>query len=266
VELKGEREVKMNGHTRPNERPAEKKNKSGRHPSNIIFNLIALALLLTVIVFLHQILRKPKASEPGDVKAVAALPATAAAVTLPPVQIPVAAPAPASQAEAKTEAPAKVELPEEKVQIVELPTKEPEARPVVIRTSKKNATTKTNSWSTEQEISAPELDGEEARQKYIDENRHLSSGKVKTEKSPTRAAPRPAYQASSASTELDREAGHRFEGRSSSDLDDETARQKYLEENRRVSKAGGTSRSPTQHAAPKPASTGGDEYIPFENR
>jgi hypothetical protein len=182
------------------------------------------------------------------------------------VQIPVAAPATEPQAEVKTEAPAKVAAPEEKVQVVELPTKEPEARPVVIKTSRKNKTVKNDSLRAEQEISAPELDGEEARQKYVDENRRQSSGKVKAEKSPTRAAPKSAYQASSASTELDREAGHRFEGRSSSDLDDETARQKYLEENRRVSKAGGTSRSPTQQAAPKPASTGGDEYIPFENR
>lgn len=245
----------MNENTRNTERPADKRSRSGRHPSNIIFNLIALALLLTVIVFLHQILKKPRAIEQTEVKAVAALPAAEAprpvadaksspVVTLPPVQVP-------------EPEPPKIETPQERTAVVDLPVKRPEAKPVAMRTKKASPI-------AEQEISAPELDGEAARQKYIEDNKRLSSGDLKIERSSTKAAPASSYRTPSASSELHREASHRIEAKGSYDLDDETARRKYIEENKRMSKAGGTS-MPAK-PAPQLAPSGGDEYIPFENK
>ncbi len=219
---------------------SETKAKSGRHPSNIIFNLIALGLLLTVIVFLHQILKKPKPEAPVETaKSVSALPAPVSQ-TLPPLE------------------PVAVEPEKEKAAVVELPVKEPEAKPVVLKAETKPVTKKSSSIA-ENEISPAELDGEEARRRYIEDNKRLSSGDAKIERSPTKAAPR------SASNELDREAATRFEPRSSYDLDDEAARQKYNDENRRLSRTVNTRERPKEEAR-KPASTGGDEYIPFENR
>ena len=55
---------------------AEKKTKSFKYYSSIFFNLLALAVLLTAIVVLHQILKKPKTSEEVPIKSMAALPDT----------------------------------------------------------------------------------------------------------------------------------------------------------------------------------------------
>lgn len=231
-----------------------RKNKTVKHSSNIIFNLIALALLLTVIVFLHQILKKPKQPQEVEVKSVAALPAgdeqvqakVKAQIQLPappPVQIPLE-PEPNEWKKPEAEPQA----------VVELPTKDPVIQPFEGKIAAK--TTK-EYYHAEEEISAAELDSETARQKYLEENRRLSSGKAKIEKSPTHAAaaPRPA------ASELDKEAAQRFDASSKYDLDDEAARRKYLEENKRLSRVLKTDAKP--QPSPKRAS---DEYIPFEDR
>ena len=239
-------------------------NEKKRHPSNIIFNLIALALLLTVIVFLHQILRKSKPADGVHVKSIAALPSAEtrtdpqarakAEVTLPALP-------PAQQQlapEPKTEAPDVAQPEPAKQAVVELPAKEPEAKPVVERQKPSAAKTKKASYRAEEEVSPAELDGEEARQKYIRENKKLSSDNARIEKSSTRAASQ-----SSADSDLGREAAKRFEAPSKYDLDDEAARQKYVDENRRLSRTVNTSEKPREQTSVKRTQ---DEYIPFEDR
>jgi len=230
--------------------------KTARPSSNIVFNLIALALLLTVIVFLHQILKKPKQAEETQVKSVATLPAAEkqpqakAEVQLPappPVQIPLE---PESKETKKAEA--------EPQAVVELPAKDTEIKPVEKKSVANAKPAKKNAYRADEEISPAEFDGESARQKYIDENKRLSSGKAKVEKSPTRAA-KPAKAAS----ELDREAAHRFEAPSKYDLDDEAARQKYQDENKRLSRAEATGE---KRKPQPPAKQTSDEFIPFEDR
>lgn len=232
----------------------ERKTGSLRHPSNIIFNLVALALLLTVIVFLHQILKKPKQAQEQkptqEVKSVAALPAKPA--TPEPAPQAVAAPPPV-----QVTLPSPVIVPVPAETVVELPAKEPEARPVTQKRAKRV------SVLAEQETSPAELDGDEARKKYLEENRRLSSGKVKIAKSQTKS---PQVISSPAKSDLDREAARRFEPRSNYDLDDEAARQKYLEENKRLSRLVGTDEKQNRQAPAKKGPSGSDEYIPFEDR
>lgn len=231
-----------------------RKNKTVRHSSNIIFNLIALALLLTVIVFLHQILKKPKQTQEVEVKSIATLPAGEKQVqakaeaqiqlpTPPPVQIPL------------EPEPNEWEKPEVEPQaVVELPTKDPVIQPFERKTATKPIK---ESRHAEEEISPAELDSGTARQKYLEENRRLSSGKAKIEKSPTHAA----ATLPPAASELDKEAARRFDAPSKYDLDDEAARRRYLEENKSLSRVVKTDAKP--QPPPKRIS---DEYIPFEDR
>ncbi len=246
--------------------PAEKKTRNLKHPTNIIFNLLALAVLMTVIIFLHQILKKPKESADKtkqEVKSVAALPAK--------LEAPTAAPAP-QPVQITLPSPAVVIAPPENVvksePVAETKKSEPEtteaeAKPVVQKPETRREQITRTSVRAEEEISPTELDGEQAREKYMEDNRRLSSGKVKMAKSKT-----PAQQATSepARSELDREAAKRFEPRSTYDLDDEGARQKYLDENKRLSRAVTTGEKQKKQAPATTSSSGNDEYIPFEDR
>lgn len=190
------------------DQPNEKRNRA--RPTNIIFNLVALALLLTVIVFLHQILKKPKEQQTQqtvEVKAIAALPAI---------------PAPAQVEPQKEPAPAvELEKPAETY-------KEVEPKPAIKKEAKKTKAVKRTSFRAEQEIAAPELDGEQMRQRYIEENRRLSSGSIEK--------PSSSYNVKQTPDTSDLDKAVQKSPSYSYDLDDETARQKYLEENRRLSR------------------------------
>lgn len=254
----------MDQPTRQIERPAERRTRGARHPSNIIFNLLALGLLLTVIVFLHQILKKPKQSEEQAVRSLSALPAETKPTAAPVENLIPETVAETMQAKTPTttilepevkkpETPTVVDLASGKLEMAA--AKDPEPTPQT--TAKKQ--NKRTVVRADQEVSPLELDGDDARRKYIDDNRRLSSGDVKIPKPQRTAAAAP-----SAGGDLHKEAAKNFEPSGRNDLDDETARRQYLEENRRLSHLAtdeGGRKSP-----PRPSSSGPGEYIPFESK
>lgn len=255
------------GVMRTPEKTTDQKNRPGRNYTSIFFNLLALAILLTAIVVLHQILKKPKSAE---VKSVAALSQTEQ-------QKETAKTAPA-QPTATTQA-------KEPVAVVELeqktedkkPAEEPEKETVTFKEVKTKPSvgkriSKRNEWKSPYADEGPpveELDNESARQKYLNQNQRLSKG------IDTAPAPRSSSKTYEA-TEYDRRytSGKTsqpayYGSDSANDLDSEAARRHYLDENKRLSRelAYDPSKSRT---SPNPESSNAyrnsGEYIPFESK
>lgn len=249
------------------EKMTDQKNRPGRNYTSIFFNLLALAILLTAIVVLHQILKKPKAT---DVKSVAALPqkqqqteTAKAAPAQPVVTTQTKEPVAVVELEQKTEEKKPAEEPEkETVTFKEVKTKPSVGK----RISRKNE------WKSPYADEGPpveELDNESARQRYLKDNERLSKGIDTT----------PAPRSSSSTYETQEYDSRYASGKTSrpayygsdsvEELDSASARRYYQDENKRLSRelAYDPSKSRTSPAPERSnTSRGSGEYIPFESK
>lgn len=232
--------------------------KTIKYYSSIFFNLFALAVLLTAIVVVHQILKKPSTKEETatvknvTIKSIPALP------------------------EKKTTEQVTPTTPQEKMAIVELETKpevkKPKTKTIKWKKVKKRArrkyskSTYKSRWA--QGPSVEELDNETTRQRYLKENNQLSEG-VKVEAAPTYTTyhyETPSYVGSSRLPPAQAPIGSSID-----ELDNESARQYYLEQNKRKAGDLAYKPKPSKNTA-KPASytttsyEGPDDYIPFERK
>lgn len=219
-------------------RTGERKVRTPRYSSSIIFNLFALAMLLTAIIVLHQILNKPKQGEVKSQEATAA-----------PAEAPAAPKAMAMPAELKTP-PAPVKEEKQPVSVVDLPSepktvqKETESKkeetvqtetykevkkavPVNKSTSTKTAASRQTS---ENYYPVEELDSESARQHYLKENKNLSKDK-KTSSAGSREEPVNMNHQESAYQTPQKTMASTVD-----ELDSESARVYYQEENSRLAK------------------------------
>jgi hypothetical protein len=245
------------------ERTPEQRTRPGRNYTSIFFNLLALAILLTAIVVLHQILKKPAADEAAQVKSVAALPQAAQT-----------APAQPAVTEKTKEAVAVVELDqktEEKKPAEETKDETVTFKEVKIKPQAGKKIIRKNQWSSKYAYEGPpveELDDESARQKYLRDNTRLSKG---IDTSPSRSSSR-SYD----SGQYDRRYSYGrsypsvYNGSDSvDDLDSDAARRHYQEENKRLSR--GLAYDPSKsRKSPNPENSStyrsSEEYIPFESK
>jgi len=232
----------------------EKRNTRVRNSSSIIFNLVALALLLTVIVLLHQMLKKPVESQTTAIKAIPAIPtentqapetlpgtptentatAPAPAATAPAPAAAAAAPAPAAAvpAPASAAAPAAAEVPIPAPNPTAI-AQESQAAPVVSNNAKDIKRT-----ASQYDMGPEELDTEQARQQYLQENGRAlpTAGKQNTASSssaPSNVQAREEPQ--QGSPRLVSNSRAPVVAPSRLDLDDTAARQYYIEQNRQLS-------------------------------
>lgn len=221
--------------------------KTIRYYSSIFFNLFALAVLLTAIVVLHQILKKPSAKEET---------ATVENVTIKSIPaIPENTPEPQAAQSTQKEQMAVVDL-ETKAEIKKPKVKTVKWRKVRRKTAHTNYKSK---WA--EGPSVEELDNESARQRYLSENKQESEG-VTVEPAPTQASYNYETRLPSPQAPM---------GTSVEELDNESARQYYLQQNKGQSgDLAYKQKSSKNTSAPATYKTttyqGPDDYIPFERK